>query len=255
MSSRNITKGLKRLWRDHGNDICTYFGTVSLVSAAVMSAFGTIKAVRKCDELTEEKGEPLTKQEIIKNTYVYFIPTIATVGIGSLCVLTANAKSNRKNAALATACALSESRFRHFKDEVTEKIGKKKTAEIEAESRRKEVAESKAIQVVEPVSSEHLTKCFDYRMGRYFWSDIATIERAMIDFNKQLIREDSLTLADFYDLLNLPRAEDAYYLGWTAEDIMNNQIEIDFSSCIDQTKTPCLVIDFTIDPHALSYGR
>ena len=95
------------------------------------------------------------------------------------------------------------------------------------------------------ISKKGNTLCFDPISGRYFKSDIDHIKRSVNELNRRMLTEMYISLNELYDELDINHIEIGDDLGW---NIDRGLIDIDFSSQIADDGTPCIVLDFSIEP-------
>ena len=236
---------LIRACSKHSPEILVGFGIAGVLTTVIFSVTATKKAVEKVQTETEKKGEQLTKQEIVKATWTFYIPTavsgITTVG----CIIGANSIHLRRHAALAAAYTISETALREYRDKVVETIGEKKEQSIR-DSVAKERLEKDPVQNREILmTGKGETLCYDLWSGRYFKSDIDKLRKAEIQLNRQMISEMSVSLNEFYYAIGLPEIRIGNDIGW---NIAKDLIEIEFSSQLTEDGTPCLTIGFTKPP-------
>ena len=103
-----------------------------------------------------------------------------------------------------------------------------------------------------PVDNNHIINaskgthlCYDAVTGRYFYSDIEEIRKAVNDLNQTMLNENYVSLNDFHESIGLPPTELGDLLGW---HVNYGLIDVTFSSQIAFNKEPCLVIMYTIAP-------
>lgn len=132
-------------WNKHGSTILTCVGAIGTVATAAITAKVTPKAMRVLGEAAEEKGEPLTKLEIVKKAVPAYIPAIAVGASTIACIFGANRLSKQQVAAVASAYAFLCTSYNKYKDKVRELYGD------EADS---QVAEEIAKQEYEPLNEE-----------------------------------------------------------------------------------------------------
>ena len=96
------------------------------------------------------------------------------------------------------------------------------------------------------VTNNGKTLCYDPISGRYFYSTIDTIKRAELKIKEDILKSFSgyASLNDFYDEIDLPRTSVGDDLGWNIE----HNIEIHFSSQLNDNGEPSVVLDFTVAP-------
>ena len=107
-------------------EILTGIGIAGMITTTIVAVKATPKAARLLEDLQAQKKEPLTKVEVVKSCWKYYIPAAAT-GIASVtCLIGANRVSVRRTAALAAAYQISETALTEYRDKVIETIGEKK---------------------------------------------------------------------------------------------------------------------------------
>lgn len=226
-------------------EILVGLGITGMVTAYVAVIKETPKALKLIEEKKEENGvDELSVRETVKTVAPCYIPSAAIVLVSIFCIVGASATNHKRNAALATAYAISESSFKEYKDKVIESIGEKKEQEVR-ESVAKEKLNKNPVREIILTDKGGNTKCFDVISGRCFESDRSTIDRAVNELNRRMRDEQYVTLNDFYYEIGLDEVKLGDKLGW---NIDKGYIEIDYSSQLDANGTPCLVIDYLVSP-------
>lgn len=248
MSKINVSKIIKDTQKSiikHSPEILTGLGITGMIGTTVMGIKATPKALRLMDEAKCEKGDELTVVETVKTTWICYVPTVVTGALSIACIVGASSVNNRRNAALATAYAMTRTTLKEYEEKVVETVGEKKEQLI-----KDKVAKSKLEQ--NPVSNNEVfitskgeALCYDVHSGRYFKSDVDKIRRVQNDLNERLLSEHHISLNEFYYEIGLPCNGAGNDLGWNIED---GQIKILFSSQLAEDNTPCLVIDYLVAP-------
>ena len=212
----------------------------------VMAVKATPKAMRLIEEKKrEEQVDALSVGETIKVAWKPYIPVALTGIFSTACLIGANSVNSRRNAALAAAYKLSETALAEYKDKVIETVGEKKEKEV-----RDKIAKSK-VENNSPKSNEIIvtgkgkTLCFEVISGRYFESDIDTIKQVENKLNHRLLRNNTLSLSEFYYELGLDATSISDDMGWNVE---NGLINLYFSSQLTHDGEPCVVIDYETMP-------
>ena len=245
--------------RKHSPEILTGIGIAGMISTTVLAVRATPKALMLIEEKKREKkfavikdgGDPdLTKLEIVKTAWKPYIPAAVT-GVASIaCLVGASSVNARRNAALATAYALSETTLANYKEKVVETIGEKKAQEVKDAIAKDKVENDPVSRKEIAITDKGETLCYDALSGRYFKSDIEYIRRAVNNLNERLLFDTHISLNEYYDEIGLeeifPMGEN---LGWTVDPDSANKglIELDFSSQLAEG-TPCLVVGFSNAP-------
>lgn len=243
----NFIKTTKGYLSKHSPEILTGIGVTGMITSTVLA----VKATPKALELIEEAKtgddlycEKLPIKTVIKVAWKPYLPAVLT-GVASIsCIIGASTVNHKRNAALATAYAISERTLLTYRDKVIETIGEKKEKEIRGKVAQNEV-DSKPVSTSQVIlTSKGNTLCMDYYSGRYFRSDMDSIRKAVIELNRRIVTQNYMSLTEFYTLINLDPIKTSDFLGWNLDD---GEIEVDFSTTIADDE-PCIVVDFNVAP-------
>ena len=253
MNLQSMTRQALRTLKKHSPGILTGIGIVGLLATSVMAVDATPKAMELIREKKEELGvEKLTAAETVKATWKCYIPAAVTAATSVACIVGANSVNAKRQAALATACTLSETAMREYKDKVVETIGEKKEREV-MDAIAKDKIEKNPVSKSEVIlTNKGDTLCFDPWSSRYFKSDAEKLRKAVNDLNYQLINEGCVTLNDFYYDIGLEETRPGETLGWNIN--RGGQVQFRFSSQVAEDGTPCLVLEF-INPPSYDYSQ
>lgn len=253
MNLQSMTRQALRSLKKHSPGILTGIGIVGLLATSVMAVDATPKAMELIREKKEELGvEKLTAAETVKATWKCYIPAAVTAATSVACIVGANSVNAKRQAALATACTLSETAMREYKDKVVETIGEKKEREV-MDAIAKDKIEKNPVSKSEVIlTNKGDTLCFDPWSSRYFKSDAEKLRKAVNDLNYQLINEGCVTLNDFYYDIGLDETRPGETLGWNIN--RGGQVQFRFSSQVAEDGTPCLVLEF-VNPPSYDYSQ
>lgn len=226
--------------------LLTGIGIACGIGCTISAVRETPKAIRLLEERkTELRVEDLPPVEVVKATYKCYIPALIFGVTSVVCIVSAHSVNAKRNAALATAYAISDTALREYKGKVIEAIGEKKEQAIR-ESIAKDKLEKHSIDNVEVIETgKGNTLCYDVFSGRYFKSDMERLRRAVNDLNEQLLTDGSVCINDFYYLIDLDNTKPGDILGW---DSRTGQVRLDFGSQLASNGTPCIVVDFAVPP-------
>lgn len=247
----------------HSPEVLTGIGIAGMVTTTVMAVRATPKALILIEEEKRRQNNNLLKNakdnenndieridklspvEIIKVTWKCYIPAAVTGTMAVLCLIGANSVSARRNAALATAYTLSETALKDYHQKVIETVGEKKERIIK-EGIAKDKIESNPVTNNEVIITEKGdTLCYDVISGRYFKSDINTIEKALNDINRRLLLDTYVSLNDFYYSIGLEETKIGDDIGWNIDQSL---IKLEFRSQLAADGTPCIVLDYETMP-------
>ena len=239
-------KNVQNSMQKHSPEILTGVGIAGMITTVIMAVRATPKAVLIMEEEKYDNNvETLTPIEVIRTTWKCYVPSAIVGMLSTGCLIGASSVNFRRNTALATAYSLSESALRTYQEKVVETIGTKKEEGIR-NSIAKDKLDAKPVTSCEVIFTDGGdTLCFDPMFGRYFRSDIDTIKKAVNELNRQMLSDMFVSLNDFYYEIGADGIRGGDDLGWNVND---GFIDIGFSAQIANDKTPCIVIDYRLEP-------
>lgn len=242
---------------EHRTSLMIGGGIAGMVIAGVTAVRVTPKASmlleeRRCSKhdayLENTEANPqLTIKDYIQVTWKYYLPPIALATVSAGAIIFAHKVDRKENAALAAAYAISESRLKEYSEKVLETVGEKKEKEV------RNAIDKDRVNNNQPVDGEIIstgqgdTLCMDAWNGRYFYSDIEVLRRAAVDLSRAVLNDETVTLNDFYDRIDLPQTKNGDFFAWEIGN-HHEMIELSFSSQLDFKKRPVLVMDFKFAP-------
>ena len=232
--------------------ILTSVSVVGVATTAILAVKATPKAMRLIEELEEYKSEldePVTKKDIIKETWKCYIPAMVVGGATVACIIGSNSINTRRNAALASVYSLSEKAMKEYQAKVVETIGEKKHQEIKDKVASERIKNDPVGDKEIVITGNGEMLCYDALSGRYFKSDIEKIKSSINQLNRDLLSEMYITLNDVYYTLGLAPTKLGDQMGWHVE---NGLVDPRFSSQLTENGVPCLVLDFAVEP---KYGN
>lgn len=242
----NFFKSTRTFIGKHSPEILTGIGVTGMITTTVFAVKATPKALILIEEKKRElEVEDLTAMETVKAAWKPYIPAALICVASTSCIVGASAVNSKRNAALATAYAISERTLIKYRDKVIDTIGEKKEKEVREKVAQDDVNNNKVSNSQVIVTEKGNTLCRDSISGRYFKSDIDKIKKVVNELNRQLIHQNYISLNEFYYELGLDSTKNGSYLGW---NIDSGLIEVEFSACIAEDDTPCIVVDYTIAP-------
>lgn len=154
----------------------TCMGSIGVVATAVMASKTTPKAIRLLKEAEDDKGEKLTKIEMVKTVVPVYAPTIA-IGISTIaCIFGANIMSKHQQASIASAYALLDNSYREYRNKVEELYGDDADERVKIELAKEEYEDIK-----DDLSGEKQL-FFDFSTLQYFESTMDdVIQKATLE--------------------------------------------------------------------------
>ena len=198
---------VKRLFKKHGSTMLTVVGAVGVVSTAVLTAKATPKALQLIEEAKEEKGEELTKMETIQAAWKPYIPAVATGAATIGCIFGANVLNKKHQAALISAYALLDQKYKEYKSKVGDICGEETEKKI-----RCEIAKNHYVH--EDVDDDGMLLYYDEWSHRYYRAEPEIVKDAENELNKMMAVLGCVTVNDYYDLLGIDPIEGGNDVGW-----------------------------------------
>ena len=239
--------------------ILTAIGIGGFITALFMSARDTKRYELKLDEHIRQKAvdtdtpeedivvEKTDKAKVFLSAYW---PTIVIATLSATCICISDYISGRRTTALAAAYALSEKALTTFQQKAVEKLGEEKVKEIKDDIAEDQIrANPPAKNSIIMASGNGSTLCYDPMSGRYFYSSMEEIRRAVNNINEILFNEMFVTLNDFYDYIGLEEIHESRgnTLGWDINH--NGSLKIDYTSKLTDEGVPCLVLNYRVEPY------
>lgn len=238
---------MKNFIKRNGATILTCIGGVGLVATAVTAVKATPKALIKLDEAKKEKGEPLTKLEIVKTVGPVYIPAVV-IGIGTLvCMFGANVMNKKQQASLVSAYAVIDSSYKEYQKKLKELYGEEAHQEI-VDAIASEKSKNVGVRTAGFVSQNKLyvdDQCGDTRLfyidceQRFFETTLEQVIAAQYHLNRNYCLRGYSVLNEFYDFLGLEPTDYGSEVGWCSYDeytfwveFNNRETEINGQKCI-----------------------
>lgn len=245
MADQNVFKTIGAFADKHSPEILLGFGIGGMVSTVVLSVAATPKAIKAMDEKKKNTKKKLTTWEVVKTSWKYYIPAFLTGAASIACLIGSNTVHCKRNAALATAYALSESTLKRYSEKVVETIGEKKERQIREKVSEDIISEHPVDKSKVVIASNGETLCYDPISDTYFMSDMNRIQKAVNDINLKLRDEMYIPLNDFYCELGLGNAKCGDLLGWYIE---KGYLEVKFDTQLSKDGRPALVMMYKVYP-------
>lgn len=245
-SIKSIIKPIEKSIQKNAPQILSGLGIAFGVGAVGLSVKATVKAVEIVKEKQQEKGEELTKKEIIEATWKNYIPVASCSIASAACIVASTHISMRRLATMTAAYAMSENSFKEYKEKAVELLGEKKEEEIRGKVSKDYIDKHPPYNAIVENAKGGATLCLDKLGGRYFYSDADTIRRTVNDLNHMLNMDYHVALNDFYYLMDMKESGIGDTFGWCLTD--GDLINVEFDTELTPEGTPVLVMNFTTGP-------
>lgn len=208
----NMLHHSKRFLKRNASTILTTVGALGVVGTSIATAKATTKASKLLEEAKKEKGEDLTKLEIVKTAAPVYIPAVLIGASTIACIFGANVLNKRHQAALVSAYALLDNSYKDYKKKVTEMYGEEADGDVRAELAKDKYDEKEVIED----ETDGKILFYDEFSERYFEATVERVRDAEYELNREVAVGGAAYLNEFYDLLGIPRVDYGDHLGWSA---------------------------------------
>lgn len=223
---------MKRVVKENSSIILSVaagVGTLATAYLAARAGYQTAQVLSHTDPYEDF-------QEKTRRVWRLYIPTAISATATIVCVAGVKHVDARKTLAAQTALAVSQRAYEGYRAQVIEDLGDRKDKELLGKVAEKRVGESPPLAII---AGSGTVLCCELFTGRYFNSDMETLNRALNELNAKLVRHDYATLDDFYYLVHLATTTASGSAGWTASRL----VELEFSSILHDGR-PVLAFDY-----------
>lgn len=253
MNFKELTQSMRKTVKGHSPEILTGVGIAGMVITTVLAVKATPKAMalieeEKMERYRNEESEKLSVVDTVKTTWKCYIPAALT-GIASIsCIVGASSISIKRGTALAAAYKLADTAHHEYRDKVIETIGKETDKEV-IDKVAQDAVDRNPVNKSEVIIANTTDNvlCYDSISGRYFESNVNTINAAVNAINKKMLLDNYASLNSFYGEIgspHLPSIDIGDRLGWKVD----NSLEIDISGTVTSDGKPCVVINYRVAP-------
>lgn len=241
----NLLNSSKLFLRRNSPTILTFLGAAGVVATSIAAAKATPKAMALLEKTKEEKGEELTKLEMVKVAGPAYIPAVAIGASTIACIFGANALNKKTQASIMSAYALLDTSYKQYKNKVKELYGEDSDRNV-----KKEIAKDKCKDNHININNEKIL-FFDFYSLRYFESTERLVLKAENRVNELLKLYGRASLNDFYESLGMPTAYTGYELWWNVQKCPSVEFTHDITTMDDGLE--CCVISMSVEPECELY--
>ena len=190
--------------------------SVAAAAGVVLTAVETAKATTKAQSLIDmNKAEPMTKKEVVKDCWKYYIPA-AVVGAGTIaCIIGSNGLNKKTQAELMAAYVAVQQTYSNYRKKVAEQVGAAAENDICKETQKE----------VQSVDGDVVRLFYEPNAKKYFHATMAQVIEAAYIFNRALAVEGGVSLNDWYSFLNtdeLTITPEGDLKGWCIDQLVDD---------------------------------
>lgn len=236
----------KLFMRRNGSTILTCMGGAGVIATVIMAVQATPKALELIKQAETEKGEKLTKVEVVKAAGATYIPTAIMGGTTLACIFGANVLNKRQQAALMSAYALMDASYKEYRAKVTDIYGEDGDSKV-----REEIAKDK-YDGADIVLEDNNKLFYDEFSGRYFEAPMERVIKAEYEINKKITQWGGAEVNEFYEWLDIPQLDAVNNMGWSTGGLMadtwNNWVDFKHNKVVLDDGLECYLISAWPEP-------
>ena len=247
-----------RFLKRNSTTILTLFAAGGVVVTAVTAVKATPEAMRRIEEAEDEKGEDLTRFEVVKVAAPVYVPSML-FGVSTIaCVFGAHVLNHKQQASLISAYAFADTAHKDYRRKLVELYGEEADENIRTALAMEKRTEGLAAYApgLSPLVDMDADKqlFYDQFLGRYFEATMTEVLNAEFHFNRNFALGGYISMEDWYNFLGIEPPEWSNCLGWNAdsfyEDGLMPWIEFDHDKVTMDDGLECIIISFPWEPKA-----
>ena len=252
---QKMTYHAQHYLKTHSSTILTCIGAAGVVVTAVTAVKATPQAIKLLEAATDEKGEELTKLEVVKVAGPAYIPS-ALIGVSTIaCVFGANVLNKRQQAAFTSAYALVDNAYKEYRAKVRELLGEETDIQIRDAIIKDKVKDDwhAFTPGLNSLTLPEDKKLFYDEIGeRYFEASPGDVFNAEYHLNRNFTLRGCANVNEFYMFLGLDGTEEGETLGWSADDFLESGmgpwIDFDHRTVKLEDGLECIAISSLLGP-------
>ena len=218
MQKAKISKRVGRQLYRSSPTILTVVASVGVIVTTITAVRATPKAVKLLKEAELEKGENLTKVEIIRVAGPSYIPS-ALLGISTIvCIFGANALNQKKQASLMSAYVMLNESYKQYRKSAKIVYGEDADDKIHVEMAKDAMVATydwgyQVYNMDMDLESERLL-FYDLSSKKYFRTTMAAVLNAQYHVNRNLAIRGDCSLNEYLSFLGVEGIDGGDDLGW-----------------------------------------
>lgn len=223
---------IRHFVKDNSSIILTVGAGAGVISTAYLAAKAGFQTAHKL----ESEDPRMELRDRARLVWKLYIPTGAAAATTIILIAGVKRVDGRKTLAAQAALAVSQRAYESYRAQIVEELGEKKDQTILAKVAEKRINENPPTTII---AGSGTVLCCELFTGRYFYSDMEALNRAINEINAKLLRNDYATLDDLYYILGLENTAVSGQTGWESGKLL----ELEFSAVLSQGK-PCVAFDY-----------
>ena len=251
MQKAKISKRVGRQLYRSSPTILTVVASVGVIVTTITAVRATPKAVKLLKEAELEKGENLTKVEIIRVAGPSYIPS-ALLGISTIvCIFGANALNQKKQASLMSAYVMLNESYKQYRKSAKIVYGEDADDKIHVEMAKDAMVSTYdwgyQVYNMDMDSESERLLFYDLSSKKYFRTTMAAVLNAQYHVNRNLSIRGNCSLNEYLSFLGVEGIDGGDDLGWDisymAEEMDCYWLDFDNYKSTLEDGLECIIID------------
>lgn len=251
MQKVKISKRVGRQIYRSSPTILTVVASVGVIVTTITAVRATPKAVKLLKEAELEKGENLTKVEIIRVAGPSYIPS-ALLGISTIvCIFGANALNQKKQASLMSAYVMLNESYKQYRKSAKIVYGEDADDKIHVEMAKDAMVATYdwgyQVYNMDMDSESERLLFYDLSSKKYFRTTMAAVLNAQYHVNRNLAVRGDCSLNEYLSFLGVEGIDGGDDLGWDISYMVEEMdcywLDFDNYKSTLEDGLECIIID------------
>ena len=247
-------KILKRVGRQlyrSSPTILTVVASIGVIATTITAVQATPKAIKLLKEAELEKGENLTKLEIVRVAGLTYIPSVL-LGVSTIaCIFGANALNQKKQASLMSAYVMLNESYKQYRKSAKTVYGEDADDKIHAEMAKDAMVSSSdwgyQVYNMDMDSESERLLFYDLASKKYFRTTMAAVLNAQYHVNRNLAIRGDCSLNEYLSFLGVEGIDGGDDLGWDISYMVEEMdcywLDFDNYKSTLEDGLECIIID------------
>lgn len=251
MQKVKIPKRVGRQLYRSSPTILTVVASVGVIVTTITAVRATPKAIKLLKEAEAEKGENLTKVEIIRVAGPSYIPS-TLLGISTIvCIFGANALNQKKQTSLMSAYAMLNESYKQYRKSDKIVYGEDADGKIHAEMAKDAMVHTYdwgyQVYNMDMDSESERLLFYDLASKKYFRTTMAAVLNAQYHVNRNLAVRGDCSLNEYLSFLGVEGIDGGDDLGWDISYMVEEMdcywLDFDNYKSTLEDGLECIIID------------
>ena len=251
MQKVKISKRVRRQLYRSSPTILTVLASVGVIVTTITAVQATPKAIKLLKEAELEKGENLTKVEIIRVAGPSYIPS-ALLGISTIvCIFGANVLNQKNQAALMSAYAMLNESYKQYRKSAKIVYGEDADDKIHTEMAKDAMVHTYdwgyQVYNMDMDSESERLLFYDLSSKKYFRTTMAAVLNAQYHVNRNLAVRGDCSLNEYLSFLGVEGIDGGDDLGWDISYMVEEMdcywLDFDNYKSTLEDGLECIIID------------